>query len=662
MSDLTHTDVPERLGAAPASPRRRRPGPAVLATALVLLVVFTAWAAVAGRELLTARGELEDARAAMLRGVAALGEADVEVAAGEFLAARDRFARGGGRLEGPLVRPLWALPIVGDDLRTVGTLAGAGEGVASASAQLTVTVLELPGGVRAFSPVGGVLPVDALAAVGPPLSRLRAAVDEATVAVDATPADTLLPPVADARRGLAAQLEEVGPTLAVAEPAVRGLPALLGADRPRRYLFAATNPAELRGAIGFVGAYSVVTLDRGRLSFERFAALQDLPDLPQGSVDPPYPAFEERYPDEGGASVWRNLVLSPDFAETAEGFERLWVASGAGPPLDGTIAADPFALAALLQVTGPVAVPGGDTVDAEGVVPYLTNEAYSVVTDSNLRKRLLGDVAGAVVAAFVTSGLDDPEGSGAALEVLAALGGAARDGHVLLHSADPDLQRLLAQAGVDGGLRAPQGDFVAPFVSGTTSSKIDYYLERALDYDVRLEADGAASGSAQVTLVNRAPTTGPPPYVIGPNREGLTAGQNQVYLSLYAAGDATIGDVRLDGAPADERRATELDHPVAEVFADLPAGGRAVVTAPLARAPGWVPDGRGGGSYLLVVQHQVGVQPAQLDLAITPPPGTRFTTVSDGVRVEGGVARLAGPVGTIREVEVAFAPDPPERR
>ena len=42
-----------------------------------------------------------------------------------------------------------------------------------------------------------------------------------------------------------------------------GLPSFLGADGPRRYLFGASNPAELRGTGGLIGAYAILTMDRG---------------------------------------------------------------------------------------------------------------------------------------------------------------------------------------------------------------------------------------------------------------------------------------------------------------------------------------------------------------------------------------------------------------
>jgi len=638
---------------APVVPRRRR-GRRVAGVLLVAVVLVGIWAAVAAREVLAARDRMEDARDAAVGAVAALQEGDPDAARDRFAEARTAFEDAQGHLGGPVVRPLGVLPVAGDDLRTVAALADAGGLVAEGGELATGAVADLDGGLGALAPRGGALPVAALAELGPPVTRARELVDEAGARVDATPRLGLLAPVADARAELAAQLDEARATLAVAEPALRALPAFLGADGPRRYFFAASTPAELRGAIGFVGAYSVLTVEDGGLAFSPFSDLQGLENLPAGSVPPPYPAFETRYPDPGGASVWRNLVLSPDFPSTADAIERLWSATG-GEPLDGVIAADPFALAALVEVSQPVAVPGGRELGADEVVPYITNEAYGVVTDPDRRKRLLGDVASATLTGFLTSGLADED----PLAAVQAVGSAVTEGHVLLSSTHAATAERLAEAGLDGRLRDPEGDFLAPFVSGTTSSKVDYYLERDLSYTVDLRSDGRAEATAEVALTNTAPTSGAPQYVIGPNVPGLEPGENAVYLSGYLAGGAAVGGVRLDGREITPVRQAELGHPVVEVFQGLVSGERRRTVVETGRERGWQPDGAGGGTYRLTLQHQVGVQPPEVEVAITIPPGMVTTTHSDNLALDDGVARFAGAVGTIWEAEIAFAPPPP---
>lgn len=636
----------------PRQRRRRR----VLAIVLLLVVLLGIWAAVVARGVLAARDRMEDARDDANRAVQAVSEGDPATAREAFDDAGIAFGDARGQLGAPAVRPLAALPLVGDDLRAVDDLAAAGALAAEGGAVATGAVADLDGGLGALVPWGGALPVAELSELVPSVSRARELVTDAGRVAGDIPEEGLVGPVAAARAELSAELDQAVETLAVAEPSLRALPGFLGADAPKRYFFAASNPAELRGAIGFTGAYSVVAVDEGRFVFSSFSDLQGLESLPEGTVPPPYPGFE-RYPDPGGASEWRNLVLSPDFPSTALAIERLWAATG-GEPLDGVIAADPFALAALVEVSGSVRVPGGRELSPEEVVPYLTNEAYGEVTDADERKRLLGDVASAALLGFLTSGLEDAD----PLAAMGALGSAVTGGHVLLSSTDTATAELLAEAGLDGRLLDPEGDFMAPFVSGTTSSKVDYYLERELVYDVELGADGSADATAEVALTNTAPTSGVPQYVIGPNVPGIGPGENRVYLSGYLARDADVAEVRLDDQVITPERQTELGHPVVEVFQGLPSGARLETDLELRRGQGWQSDGAGGGTYRLTLQHQVGVQPPQVEVAITIPRGMNVTTVSDNLAVNDGVVRFTGEVGTVWEAEIAFAPPEPPLR
>ena len=96
----------------------------------------------------------------------------------------------------------------------------------------------------------------------------------------------VLGPVDSARSEAQAQLETLHRQLHAGSLILDGLPAFLGADGPRHYVFGASNPAELRGTGGLIGAYAILTMDRGRFSFSDFRPIQSLPrpDVSDGSV------------------------------------------------------------------------------------------------------------------------------------------------------------------------------------------------------------------------------------------------------------------------------------------------------------------------------------------------------------------------------------------
>ena len=83
--------------------------------------------------------------------------------------------------------------------------------------------------------------------------------------------------MASARSDALAELAKLHRQLHAGSLILDRLPSFLGADGPRRYVFGASNPAELRGTGGLIGAYAILTIDHGRLSFSDFRPIQSLP-------------------------------------------------------------------------------------------------------------------------------------------------------------------------------------------------------------------------------------------------------------------------------------------------------------------------------------------------------------------------------------------------
>ena len=150
-------------------------------------------------------------------------------------------------------------------------------------------------------------------------------------------------PVARARAEAIDELEESRKLIGSARVLADTLPAFAGASGPRRYLFFAENPAELRGTGGLWGAFSMVQAREGRFRVSRFRPTQTLPILPPERVAVPFPEYRENYGQYGAPGYWLNVNMTPDFPSASRAALSAWEASGR-PPLDGVITADPFAL------------------------------------------------------------------------------------------------------------------------------------------------------------------------------------------------------------------------------------------------------------------------------------------------------------------------------
>lgn len=618
-------------------------------TILVALAALLGWAAFVAVSVLTARTEMTAARQLAEDGRSALFEGDVEAAHLDLAQAAVSFTRAERRLSNPALLPLRVVPIVSANVEAATVLAEAGALTAAAGEAVTGAITGLPGGVRAFVPQAGAIPLTPLVELAPVLRLADGLLVEARDLATSAPANGLVAPLADARAEFLSLIDQAVDAVSTATALVDVLPAFLGLDGPRRYFLGSSNPAELRGTGGLVGAYAILTVDDGKLDIGSFSPPYDLPNLEPHELAAPNADYAARYDRFGGAGFWQNLNMTPDFPSAALAIRTLYAAV-TGEPIDGVIVVDPNMLAGLLALTGPAAIPGGGTVDADTVVAYVSNEAFAELTDADERKLLLGAVAAGALDAFLRG-----EGEASPVEAIRVLGDAAGGGHLLLNAADPDIQVAFEAAGVAGRLLDPDGDYLAAVVNNAANNKVDFYADRLVHYQVELHEDGSAAATAAVELTNDAPVEGPAAYVIGPSVEGAVAGDNRSLLSVYCASGCRRTGFRRSLGDGALREETELGHPVFTTMVPLHSGEseRIEIDWELERA--WDQDGQ-GGMYRLTVQDQPTLRPTRLIVEVALPPGMTISSVSDGVETGDGRAFWDGIATRTTIIEVAFAP------
>jgi Protein of unknown function (DUF4012) len=214
------------------------------------------------------------------------------------------------------------------------------------------------------------------------------------------------PGVAETRRWALDRLEPASARSRRLVATLEPLPAALGAGGPRRYLVVLTGPAEPGAGGGAPLAVREVVVDHGLVRTgpvgrEVVEAL--------GAT-----GASARFPAAGQA-----------MATAAEALGR--------PRPDGVVAIDPLAVRTLLEVTGPVSVPGHGRLDAAGAVRQLTGEA-----DGRHQ---------AALAALVARFLDGRD----LLATARVVGAAGAGGNLQIYAADPALEQLLARRRLDGG-------------------------------------------------------------------------------------------------------------------------------------------------------------------------------------------------------------------
>ena len=254
---------------------------------------------------------------------------------------------------------------------------------------------------------------------------------------------------------------------------------LLGANGARTYLIEQVNPAELRPGGGFIGSYSVIQADLGVLKLIRSGNAVELigtraaPGQP-GYVTPPGP-IREFIPNTSWSFIDSNFF--PDFPSNATAGET-FAQPFMGSHIDGVLAIDYYAVAKMLELTGPLPVPGyGITMTSTNFVALIV-EADLAATDAT-HKAILGAVAGPLMQRISTL---PPDRWPALLGALNDLAGAR---HLQAYFNNTAVETEIDSVGWSGSVN-PAGtkDYMMEVESNLGGTKANYFVVRHFTLDL----------------------------------------------------------------------------------------------------------------------------------------------------------------------------------
>jgi hypothetical protein len=285
------------------------------------------------------------------------------------------------------------------------------------------------------------------------------------------------------------------------------MPRLLGAEGPRTYLVLVQNHDELRATGGFLSGVGEVRVEEGQLvsvAFDDSYAVDNLA-VPH-----------ERTPADfqrvllGELWFFRDTNWDPDFPASAARALTVYERDR-GVAADGAIALDLAVLRALLEVTGPVDVPG---MGPPGTAVPVTAGNVGLVVQAEWgrsegeeegdwwlrRKDFMGEIAQALIGRLLS-------GDGVPLRSLAeALAGPLQEKHLLIYVEDGEAAELLGRLGWDGALGAPAAsqDRLLVVDSNVGYNKVDANVARFIEYGVDLGNARAPRARLTVTYRNHS--------------------------------------------------------------------------------------------------------------------------------------------------------------
>ncbi|MGH2496925.1 MAG: DUF4012 domain-containing protein [Ktedonobacteraceae bacterium] len=283
---------------------------------------------------------------------------------------------------------------------------------------------------------------------------------------------------------------------------------LLGVDSPRTFLVQTMDRAELRPTGGFTGQYGELTINGGRVGpfTLKDISLVEYTDNSKtlGMMAP------AQYRSWWPFANWglRDSNLSADFPTSAQIAIQQYQLE-VGHNVDGVILFTPFLIEHVLQIIGPIHVPGyNDTITAQNLEDRLhyyqqdnAGIAKQVVyqpgdTSTSDRKRFTGYLAHLIMDQVRHAPPDELLAIGQ--EVLHDL----KTKDLQVYFSNPQAENLLMQyndaAQID---RATTHDSVYVVQANISASKASQYVKTTMHDTVTLDASGGATHQLQLRLV-----------------------------------------------------------------------------------------------------------------------------------------------------------------
>lgn len=407
------------------------------------------------------------------------------------------------------------------------------------------------------------------------------------------------------------------------------LPSALGADGPKRYLIAVGNQAEMRASGGAPLTLIMIEFQDGQISIplRGQTSTQLFPPI-NADINWFGPSLNPFFAQNPRNNPFVVTNTHPNFLYSAREMVQAWSGSWAGasyPEVDGVVALDLTAIAAVLNATGPVESTEYGTVTGDQIGQILLVDAYANFGQDQADQRQAANQQ--LLDELLTRILSGSE----LVPAAQAIAGTAPGRHFQMWMREPQLERLALDAGAAGVVEDPNvGDWSAVYTQNGNQSKVDVFQQRNVLVRVNLAADGSAQVNQQLTLTNATPPGRPEGP---PEREGYeTMWLKNAYIMYvpdaareyradYPVGFTVRpfrGHKQLGGGWVDDG----FGHRMIRLVGWTPPAGQSAVSISYSLPPGtFTVENSADLTYTLHAEPQALFTPGTITVSVTPPPG-----------------------------------------
>lgn len=320
---------------------------------------------------------------------------------------------------------------------------------------------------------------------------------------------------------------------------------VLGAERDRQYLLLFANNHELRPVGGFLGSLALINIDRGKVENIDVQSIYDGDGQLKEFIAPPDPLLSivDRW-------YLRDSNWFVDFPVSARKAADFFEKEG-GPTVDGVLLMTPEVIKNLLQVSGPIVVPGyAATVASDNFTEVTQREVtYEYDRTVNRPKQFLADLTPLLLNRLLSG-----QGN---LQAVSALTESLAKKDLLLFFRDQEGQKQVEKLGWGGNIPKDVPGFLYVNNANIGGHKSDQFVDQEIDYRTDVKSDGDVEVVLTIRRSHRGPSeAGGYKY---PSGEDPTQKDNIVYQRVLVPRGAQLVEARGFSSENDVPRKIPLD-------------------------------------------------------------------------------------------------------
>lgn len=346
------------------------------------------------------------------------------------------------------------------------------------------------------------------------------------------------------------------------QPVIRQASWLLGEDNPRKFLVLFQNDAELRPTGGFITAYGILEVFKGKITPLVSEDIYSLDARFGKKILAPEPI--KKYLPKVYYWNLRDMNLSPDFAVSMATFSANYNQVPAVPKIDGIVAVDTQVLVRLLDVLGPIGVSGWGNFSTKEdsrcsgcpqVVYELERLADKPVSEIRTSRKA---VIGPLMHSILQNAMQSPKDKMAAIFNVAL--SSILEKHLLFYFFDPEIQKAFESFNMAGRIKDYDGDYFHLSDCNFAGAKSNMFIEQEVDQKIEVKSNGEVIKEVTISYKNPFP----------PSNCNLEKGElclNGLYrdwVRLYAPKGSVLVDS--SGSEVEVKTYEDLDKTVFEAF------------------------------------------------------------------------------------------------